>query len=113
MKLDVDTATLTIAGVDPAAFVTAQRDRIGCVHLTDTAFVDTNDVWRTPNPEFPDHRATQVFRDPGTGTVDLAGIVALLDRTGYAGPVVCSARQTRDPFRALLRTRALLNHLQN
>ena len=113
VKLDVDTATLTIAGVDPAAFVTAQRDRIGCVHLTDTAFVDANDVWRTPNPEFPDHRATQVFRDPGTGTVDLAGIVALLDRTGYAGPVVCSARQTRDPFRALLRTRALLNHLQN
>jgi len=54
-----------------------------------------------------------VFRDPGTGSVDLAGIAALLDKLGYSGPVVCSARQTRDPFRALLRTRALLNQLQN
>jgi inosose dehydratase len=54
-----------------------------------------------------------VFRDPGTGTVDLRQIVSLLDRLGYAGPIMCSARQTRDPFRALLRTRALLNQLQN
>ncbi|MGT2513596.1 sugar phosphate isomerase/epimerase family protein [Sphingomonas panni] len=113
VKLDVDTASLTIAGIDPAAFITAQRDRIGCVHLTDTAFVDKAETWKTPNPEFPEHRATQVFRDPGTGTVDLPAIVSLLDRIGYAGPVICSARQTRDPFRALLRTRALLSHLQN
>lgn len=113
VKLDVDTASLTIAGVDPVAFITAQQDRIGCVHLTDTTFVDTDGTWKTPNPEFPEHRATQVFRDPGTGTVDLPAIVGLLDRVGYAGPIVCSARQTRDPFRALLRTRALLNHLQN
>lgn len=113
VKLDVDTASLTIAGIDPAAFIAAQRDRIGCVHLTDTAFVDKAETWKTPNPEFPEHRATQVFRDPGTGTVDLPAIVSLLDRIGYAGAVICSARQTRDPFRALLRTRALLSHLQN
>ncbi|MWC45733.1 Sugar phosphate isomerase/epimerase [Sphingomonas carotinifaciens] len=113
VKLDVDTAHLTIAGIDPAAFITAHRDRIGCVHLTDTAFVDDAATWKTPNPEFPAHRATQVFRDPGTGEVDVPAIVSLLNQLGYAGPVVCSARQTRDPFRALLRTRALLNHLQN
>ena len=113
VKLDIDTASLTIAGVDPAAFIAAHQDRIGCVHLTDTNFVDTNETWKTANPEFPEHRATQVFRDPGTGGVDLPGIVALLDRQGYAGPVVFSARQTRDPFRALLRIRALLNQLSN
>lgn len=113
VKLDVDVASLTIAGVDPAAFIEAHHGRIGCVHLTDTQFVDPGDVWKSANPEFPAHRATQVFRDPGTGNVDLTGIVGLLDRLGYAGPIVCSARQTRDPFRALLRTRALLNQLQN
>jgi inosose dehydratase len=113
VKLDADTASLTIAGVDPAAFIEAHFDRIGCVHLTDTSFVDTNETWKTANPEFPEHRATQVFRDPGNGTVDLAGIAAMLDRLGYAGPIVASARQTRDPFRALLRTRALLNQFQN
>ena len=112
-KLDVDTASLTIAGIPPAAFISAHQDRVGCVHLTDTSFVDTAETWKTPNPEFPEHRASQVFRDPGTGTVDLPGIAALLDRVGYTGPVVCSARQTRDPFRALLRTRAFLNQLPN
>ncbi|ESZ89166.1 MAG: hypothetical protein Q27BB25_00940 [Blastomonas sp. CACIA14H2] len=111
VRLDVDTASLTIAGIDPAAFIEAHQHRIGVVHLTDTAFVDTHETWKTANPEFPEHRATQVFRDPGTGSVDLAGIVSLLDRLGYQGPIVMSARQTRDPFRALLRTRALLDQL--
>ena len=113
VKLDVDTATLTIAGISPAEFIAAQSARIGCVHLTDTSFVDDTETWKTANPEFPEHRATQVFRDPGTGSIDLPQIVSLLDRLGYQGPVVCSARQTRDPFRALLRTRALLNQMPN
>ncbi|MFC3443074.1 sugar phosphate isomerase/epimerase family protein [Sphingobium rhizovicinum] len=112
VKLDVDTANLFVAGIPAAAFLEAQIDRIGCVHLTDTDFVDTQDIWKTPNPEFPCDRATQVFRDPGTGSVDLVGISALLDRLGYRGAVTCSARQTRDPFRALLRTRLLIDQFQ-
>lgn len=111
--LDIDTASLIVAGIDPAQFIAGNIARVGCVHLTDTSFVDTGEVWKTPNPEHPHGNATQVFRDPGTGSVDLPGIAALLDKLGYCGPVVCSARQTRDPFRALLRTRALLNQLQN
>jgi sugar phosphate isomerase/epimerase len=113
VKLDLDTASLTVAGIAPADFLATHADRIGCVHLTDTGFVDEGEVWKSPNPEFPAGRATQVFRDPGTGSVDLAGIVALLGQRGYQGPVTCSARQTRDPFRALLRTRALINTLPN
>lgn len=113
VKLDCDTAHLHVAGIAPAAFLTAQIARIGCVHLTDTDFIDTQAIWKTANPEFPETRATQVFRDPGTGSVDLAGIAALLTSLGYAGPVTVSARQTRDPFRALLRTRALLARIQN
>jgi sugar phosphate isomerase/epimerase len=112
VKLDVDTANLFVAGIPAEAFIQAHIDRIGCVHLTDTDFVDTQEVWKTPNPEFPRDKATQVFRDPGTGSVDLAGITALLDRLGYGGAITCSARQTRDPFRALLRTRALLSQIE-
>lgn len=111
--LDLDTASLSVAGINPASFLEANIDRIGCVHLTDTSFVDTAEIWKTANPEFPQHNATQVFRDPGTGSVDFAQITALLDKLGYQGPVICSARQTRDPFRALLRTRALLNQIKN
>ncbi|WDF75045.1 sugar phosphate isomerase/epimerase family protein [Novosphingobium sp. KACC 22771] len=113
VRLDVDTANLFVAGISAADFLAAHIGRIGCVHLTDSDFVDPGDVWKTPNPEFPSQRATQVFRDPGTGSVDLVGIAALLDRLDYQGPVTCSARQTRDPFRALLRSRALLNQFQN
>ncbi len=112
-KLDCDTASLHIAGISPQEFLTANIARIGCVHLTDTNFVDTQDIWKTANPEFPETRATQVFRDPGTGSIDLPGIAALLTKLGYAGPLTVSARQTRDPFRALLRTRALLDQIQN
>ncbi|MFM5931570.1 MAG: sugar phosphate isomerase/epimerase family protein [Novosphingobium sp.] len=113
VMLDVDTANLFVAGISAPRFIETHRDRIGCVHLTDTDFVDTGEVWKTPNPEFPAGRATQVFRDPGTGSVDLPKIAALLDRLSYQGPITVSARQTRDPFRALLRTRALLNQIQN
>ena len=113
VKLDVDTASLFAAGVSATDFLEAQIGRVGCVHLTDTDFVDTQEIWKTPNPEFPRDHATQVFRDPGTGSVDLAQIAALLDKLNYRAPITVSARQTRDPFRALLRTRALLNQLQN
>lgn len=113
VKLDLDTAHLFVAGISTTEFLQAHMARIGCVHLTDTDFVDDADVAASPNPEFPAGRATQVFRDPGAGSVDLLGIAALLEQLGYAGPMTCSARQTRDPFRALLRTRALLNSLQN
>ncbi|MBC2652151.1 sugar phosphate isomerase/epimerase family protein [Novosphingobium aerophilum] len=111
VRIDLDTAHLFVAGIDPAAFLDAHVGRIGCVHLTDTDFVDPGEVWKSPNPEFPRERATQVFRDPGTGSVDLAGITARLDALGYDGPITCSARQTRDPFRALLRIRHLLDQL--
>ena len=111
VKLDVDTASLFVGGISPAEFIEKHISRIGSVHLTDTDFVDPGEIWKTPNPEFPQDKATQVFRDPGTGTVDLVAVAELLEKLNYQGPVTVSARQTRDPFRALLRTRALLNKL--
>lgn len=112
VKLDVDTANLFVAGISAPDFIEKNIARIGSVHLTDTDFFDTQDVWKTANPEFPSTKATQVFRDPGTGSVDLLQIAGLLDTLDYQGPVTCSARQTRDPFRGLLRCRALLNQIQ-
>lgn len=109
VKLDLDTANLFVAGISGSTFLEDQIDRIGCVHLTDTDLVDTKEIWKTPNPEFPSNHATQVFRDPGSGSVDLVHLASMLDKLNYQGPITCSARQTRDPFRALLRTRALLN----
>lgn len=113
VKMDVDSANLFIAGVSAEGFIKNNIRQIGCVHLTDTNFTDENNIWKTANPEFPEDRATQVFRDPGTGSVNLESITTLLlDELDYRGPITCSARQTRDPFRALTRTRALLNQLE-
>ena len=104
-RMDVDTAHLQIAGLDPAAFIREHAGSIGSVHLTDTAFVDSEEAWKSANPEFPRARATQVFRDIGRGRVDLPAVYHALQSTGYRGWLICSCRQTRDPMRALLRTR--------
>ena len=106
VSLDVDTAHAAIAGLDPTARIRALGARVGAVHLTDTSFADTASHWRAVRPELPAGRATQVFRDLGQGGVDLAAACRALDGVGYAGPVVVSCRQTRDVFRAMLRSRA-------
>jgi inosose dehydratase len=108
-SIDVDVASLQIGGVDPVAFVKKYFDRVGSVHLTDTAFVDDDETWKTPNPEFPAKRPTQVYRDLGEGDVDLKAVYGTLRDLGYRGPITCSCRQTRDHMRALLRTRAHLD----
>jgi len=109
-RLDIDTAHLRIAGIDSEKFIRKYPDLIGSVHLTDTSFVDEEEAWKSANPEFPRKNATQVFRDLGQGDVDLKSVYRALQSTGYEGWLVCSCRQTRDPMRALLRTR---HHIDN
>jgi sugar phosphate isomerase/epimerase len=85
-------------------------NRIGSVHLTDTTYLDNAEEWKKDvNPEFPSARATQVFRDIGMGSINLAAAIEALSQTGFGGKYVCSCRQTRDVSRALLRTRRLIN----
>ncbi len=105
IRFDIDTAHLAIQGADPTQAIKKLAGRIGSVHLTDTSYADPNGAWRLVNPEFPAAKATQVFRDIGQGSLDIAAAVNALDAIGYDGPVICSCRQTRDVSRALLRTR--------
>jgi inosose dehydratase len=107
--IDVDTANLQISGVHAPDFISRNANRIGSVHLTDTAFEDTDETWKKANPEFPAARATQVFRDIGQGSVDLPASLRALQSAHYAGVITVSCRQTRDPMRALLRARSWLN----
>jgi inosose dehydratase len=109
--LDFDAAHITISGDDPAARVRAFDGRIGSAHLTDTAFIDQDGTWKTPLPEFPQDRPTQVFRDPGEGNVDLQGFYSALVDSDFDGWAMMSCRQTRDPMRAILRTRSAFNRL--
>lgn len=109
VRLDLDPAHLAITGQNPAEQVTNRANLIGTAHLTDTAFVDEDEIWKTPNPEYPETRATQVFRDLGFGNLDLDSFYRALETIGYEGWAICSCRQTRDPMRALLRSRSYLN----
>lgn len=106
---DADTAHLHIAGVDPVRLISENIKKVGCVHLTDTAISDTEGYFSKPLPEFPVNRPTQVFRDLGHGNVDLPAICACLKAADYSGSVICNSRQTRDPYRTLLRTRSYIN----
>ena len=105
VRRNIDTAHIQIAGNDPVAKISQLAGRIGSVHFTDTAFNDTSNVWREVSPEFPSAQATQVFRDIGQGNVNLAAAYQALQQIGYQGWIACSNRQTRDPMRAMLRTR--------
>lgn len=109
--LNVDAANSSIAGQNPTEIIKNSVGKIGSVYLTDTAFTDENETWKTPLPEYPQHRATQVFRDVGLGIVDLSGFCKALEEINYDGWAIVSNRQTREPMRALLRSRNCINQI--
>lgn len=108
--LDIDTANLQIAGVDVPSFIYENMDNIGIVHFTDTSFVDCEEAYRQPLPEFPSNGATKVFRDIGQGNVDLQAIYAVLKDAKYGGSIVYNCRHSYDSCRSLLRTRYYIKH---
>lgn len=108
---NIDTAHSAIAGLDIPAQISQLSGKMGSVHFTDTAFNDTNDAWREVNPEYPMGQATQIYRDIGHGQVDFAAIFKALQDNNYEGDIICSCRQTRDPMRAMLRTRSHLDRI--
>ena len=109
--LNVDAANSSIVGQNPTEIIKNSVGKIGSVYLTDTAFTDENETWKTPLPEYPQHRATQVFRDVGLGIVDLSGFCKALEEINYDGWAIVSNRQTREPMRALLRSRNCINQI--
>lgn len=108
IKLDVDTAHLSIAGIDPVKVINKVGKRIGVVHYTDTAFVDDQEAYAQPLPEFPAKTATKVFRDIGDGNLDFVLITAALKNAGYDGSICYNCRNSYDIYRSILRTRSYI-----
>lgn len=111
LKLDLDTAHLSVAGADIASVIERNKDRIGIVHLTDTAFTDTEEAYLTALPEFPPKAATKVFVDPGEGKVKLKDIEGSLKKAGYDGMFVFNTRNSYDVYRSILRTRSFIDRV--
>lgn len=107
--LDVDTANLQIAGVDVAKFIEENKEMIGVVHFTDTAYVLDEEEAAAALPEHPMKAATKVYRDLGDGNVDFVAISKALDAANYEGTVVYNCKNSYDVCRSILRTRRYIN----
>jgi inosose dehydratase len=81
VPLLLDTGHLLTAGVDPVAAYRDWRDRIDYVHVKDADLRVLREA-----PDWPTAWRSGVFCELGTGDVDLAGFLAVLD--GYAGWIV-------------------------
>ncbi len=82
LSLLIDTYHATVLGLDPAAWLAENADRVGHVHIAD-------------------HPGRH---EPGTGAVDFPGFLAALREVGYAGAIgfeYIPSRTTADSLRFL------------
>ncbi len=86
---NLDLANLSLAGVNPAAFVQALPERIYHVHAKDLEFVDHNRArsgWQSHGPWGRTDRGFR-FRIPGWGGLNWKAILSELQLAGYRGPL--------------------------
>jgi inosose dehydratase len=103
--LALDTAELTIAGIDPVALCEEHADRVAHVHLKDVRTTDTLDERTAEHAELRFLSAggargvDRWFWELGTegGVVDFPALFAALARTGYGGALVVESDQSPDP----------------
>lgn len=106
--LALDTAEITIAGHDVAAWYRRFHRRIGHIHLKDALAVDSDAEYRAPNAERAlmlagGHRQVpRWFGELGTGLVDWTALMAALRETGYAGWLVVESDKGPAPQAASL-----------
>ncbi|MBT7301442.1 MAG: sugar phosphate isomerase/epimerase [Victivallales bacterium] len=93
-KLCVDTGHLVLALQDPVPFVEKWADRIAWVHGKDVR------VSTFAKPEEPRPMAGIVshFTSLGSGVVDFAGIIAVLQQAGYDEWLVVEQDASPDPY---------------
>jgi inosose dehydratase len=103
--LALDTAELTIGGIDPVAFYREHHERVSHVHLKDTRFADTGEEYRMPGAETTmlrggaGRRIERWFFELGTegGLVDVPAFVAALRNQKYSGWVVIESDHGGNP----------------
>lgn len=109
IKLAINCAHLHLMGVDELEVLSDHAENIGYIQLSDTRLSASDISTADANPTHPSKAATQVFADLGQGKLDMATIIQNIPR--HCGVSLCN-HQTRDPMRALLRNRHLLNQLE-
>jgi inosose dehydratase len=82
--LCVDTGHLLVGGADPVAVTAADPERVVHVHLKDVDAALAGRV-RAGETTFGQAVRDGMFRPLGAGDVDIAGMVRILENSGYAG----------------------------
>lgn len=106
--LAMDTAELTLAGHDVAAWYRRFHTRVWHIHLKDALAVDTLDEYRAPNAERALLKAggqrgvARWFGELGTGLVDWPALMTALRETSYAGWLVVESDQGPAPQAAAM-----------
>ncbi|MEF2978433.1 sugar phosphate isomerase/epimerase family protein [Subtercola sp. YIM 133946] len=103
--LAVDTAELTIAGIDPVEFYRAHHDRVRHVHLKNTLFTDSGAQYLQPGAETAmlnggdDRGIERWFYELGVegGLVDVPAFMAALDQFDYSGAVIVESDHGSNP----------------
>lgn len=103
--LAIDTAELTLAGIDPVQLYERHADRVVHLHLKDVRTTDTLGERTKPNAELEfmsaggERGIERWFWELGTdgGLVDFPALFAALDAHGYEGTVVVESDQSPDP----------------
>jgi inosose dehydratase len=101
--LALDTAELTLAGHDVAAWLRRFHARVWHVHLKDALATDTLGEYVAPNAERALMKAggqrgiARWFGEIGTGQVDWPALMKALSETGYAGWLIVESDQGPGP----------------
>jgi len=104
--LCMDTAELTIAGHDVAAWYRRFQARVWHIHLKDALAVDTGNEYRAPNAERAllqaggERRIERWFGELGTGLVDWTALMGALRETDYAGWLIVESDKGPAPAAA-------------
>jgi inosose dehydratase len=84
IALCLDTGHLLIGGTDPVRLAREHSDRVAHVHLKDVDAAWARKVG-SGEVDYADAVARGLYRPLGRGDVDIAQIVAVLERSGYGG----------------------------
>jgi inosose dehydratase len=116
--LALDTAELTIGGIDPVAFYEQHADRVTHVHLKDTLYADTGEEYLMPGAETTmlrggaGRRIERWFFELGTdgGLVDVKAFVGALRERQFPGWVVVESDHGGNPAELAMLNSWYLQH---
>ena len=109
----LDPAHLYIAEADYADYFRKDAKQAKVVCFTDTKFVDTDKVYETISPEFPQGGSSQrIYWDLGFGNIDFNSLFEVLKASGFDGPVILESNYSLDIPKGILRMRTFWNRLE-